>query len=267
MRIASFTPKRLEMREMVRLTRAGDDRLVPKEYWDKHWLLEEKFHPDRYLFDRLLRRFLPHGGRYFEVGCAPGTTMAYFQRKFDYDVTGIDYSSGDQVRKTMARYAIADYTLIEEDFLTYRTAERYDVVGSFGFVEHFRDYGEVLRLQARLVRPGGYILVEVPNLRYVNWLLYRLFLPGQLRLHNLAVMQPRVMLDGIRAEADFTPLYASYHGTSILQSDPQNPVLRKHPLMRVAAAAASGSLELLHLDNVPSRFLSPYIIVIARRLG
>ncbi len=239
--------------------------LSSKEFWDKHWQLEDKDHADRYIFDRVMRRYLPIEGTYFEIGCAPGTTMAYFHRNFGYRVTGIDFSSVDHVHATMARYKISDYRVVDEDFLAYRAPERYDVVGSFGFVEHFEDYATVVRLQARLVRSGGYMVVEVPNLRFFNWVLYRIFLSETLKLHNLAAMDPDALLAAARCEGDFQPLYCSYHSTCFLHFDAQNPVLSRRPWLRRAVALVRTALDRLGLGNIRSRYFSPYILVIARR--
>lgn len=241
------------------------DPLSSKEFWDKHWKIEDKGHADSYIFDRVMRNYLPIGGTYFEVGCAPGTTMAYFNRNFGYQVSGIDFSSTNLVHDTMARYHISDYCVVDGDFLAYSAPDRYDVVGSFGFVEHFKDYVTVIRLQARLVRSGGYMVIEVPNLRFFNWLLYRIFLPETLKMHNLAAMDPDRLLAAARCEGDFRPLYCSYHGTCFLHFDAQNPLLSRRPWLRRAVALARTALDRVGFGNIPSRYFSPYILMIARR--
>ncbi|RZL52555.1 MAG: methyltransferase domain-containing protein [Pedobacter sp.] len=48
--------------------------------------------------------------------------------------------------------------------MDYLKAEgRYNVVCSFGFIEHFRNWRDVIRLQASLVDNGGLIIITTPN--------------------------------------------------------------------------------------------------------
>ncbi len=240
--------------------------LTPKGYWDAHWRREHKDDrtADRHHFDALFRRYMPHGGTLLDVGCAPGVTMAYFARTFGYEVTGIDTSSIDCVRETMARHGITRYGALEADFFSLEPAEKFDIVTSFGFVEHFRDVRGVVLRQARLVRPGGYTVCEVPNLRYFNWLLYRLFLPRLLPMHNLAAMDPAV-LRALLLEEGFEVLYGNYWGTCFLDFDWRNSVVARSRPLRWCIGAARATMARLGLADRPNRLFSPYIVVIARR--
>lgn len=242
-------------------------RLTSKAYWDVHWHREEKYIGADHIMDALLRRYLPQGGDSLEVGCAPGATLAYFHRRFGYRVTGLDFSSVEMVHATMARAGITDYRVIEADFLSWQSGQTFDVVASFGFVEHFADVRGVVRRHAQLVRPGGYVVLEVPNLRYFNGFLYALLLPRVLALHNRQAMRPEALAAPLREEGAFEILHAAYFGTSLLDFDPQNPLLGRHPLLLAVVRAARVLLARCGLADRPSAFFSPYIVVIARRRG
>lgn len=219
------------------------------------------------IFHALLWRLLPRGGdlSYLEIGCAPGHNLAYFARRFGYRVTGLDYARLDLVRALLARLGIQDARLIDADFTTYDSAERYDVVASWGLVEHFADPAWAVRRQAAFVAPGGYLVVDVPNLRHVNGLVYRIALPRLLAAHNRLAMDPRRLAAALGD--DFEILVCRHVFTCALFFDAANPLVAGRPWLSAIVRALRWPLERLGLDDVPSRFFSPYILLVARRRG
>jgi hypothetical protein len=59
---------------------------------------------------------------------------------------------------------------------------------SLGFVEHFRDLDAVFARHRELVRPGGTVVVTVPNFQGLNRVVQRVCDPDWLELHNNAAM-------------------------------------------------------------------------------
>jgi SAM-dependent methyltransferase len=57
-------------------------------------------------------------------------------------------------------------TIVCDDFFNYVRLHRsdFDVVLSFGFIEHFADVPAVLSAMAGALRPGGVLLATIPNL-------------------------------------------------------------------------------------------------------
>lgn len=241
-------------------------RLTDAAYWEQHWAVEHKFHPDRHIFDGVLRPLLPRGGNYLEIGCAPGSTMAYFHRNYGYRVCGIDFVGAALVHDTMRRWDIRDYEVIDADFLDYRFPQErlFDVVASFGFIEHFADFEGVLLRQAAYVRPSGHLIVEVPNLHGLNHVLYRLFLPQELAVHNLSAMRLGTITSPLLAHG-FTIVHARYQGTCFLHFDEQNPFLARRLWLLRAVRLLKRGLAGVGLGNLPSRMFSPYILVVAQR--
>lgn len=138
------------------------------------------------------------------------------------------------------------------------------MVASFGFIEHFSDFRAVPLRQAALVRPGGHLVCEVPNLRGLNYLLFRLLQPRELEGHNLAAMAPSAIADPLRRYG-FRIRYARYVGTCFVHFDAQNPYLADHPARLRLVRAARQALGAVALGNAPSAWLSPYIVVVATR--
>lgn len=241
--------------------------LSSKTFWDSYWENEKKtVEPTNYLFNDLFKKFLPFGGTYLEIGCTPGTTMVNFHKTFGYLVTGLDYSQTEVVRHTLEQYGVTDGEVIEADFTTTSVFRQFDVVTSFGFVEHFKNYAEIVCKQAEFVKPGGYLVVEVPNLRYINWLMYRIFDRDLLDIHNLDIMNPYVLSRPILNTGNFAIQFCNYYFTNLLFFDANNPVITKHSIIRKSVFALRQVMKALRIDNIPNRLFSPYIIMIAQKI-
>ncbi len=245
-------------------------RLTDLQFWERRWRARAVTprcgiaHPRRMPFHPLFAKLLPRDLSYVEVGCAPGRTMAYFHHHFGYRVAGIDYVAEDLCRRTLAEGGVEAYRLYAMDFLEELPAERFDVVASFGFVEHFTDLETILARHVALVNPGGYVVVGVPNYRGAQNLLRRLLDPAALARHNLAAMEPgtiRRILAGLGAR-EFP--YCGHYRTFGVWLDREDAPRWLCRAVGLCDAGFQRLARLLRLDNVPSRLLSPYVLVIAR---
>lgn len=102
----------------------------------------------------------------FEVGIFPARFSAIFG-DLGYEINGIDRieAVGTSMKHWLEKenYKVGD--LICDDFFTYDYNKKYKVVSSFGFIEHFKNFEEVIKIQADLVADNGYIIIEVPNFK------------------------------------------------------------------------------------------------------
>lgn len=204
------------------------------------------------------------GGTYLEIGCSPGTTLVNFHKTFHYAVAGIDFSNVSVTLDTLERYGVPG-RVIEADFTTLKLEEQFDVVASFGFIEHFTNYEEIIHRQMELVKQGGYFIAEVPNLRYLNGLIYRVVDPALLEKHHLAVMDPNELTRVVRSTNQFEILRSDYYFSCFLFFDANNPVISRHAIVKSTVYFLRRVLRSLHLDEIPNRWMSPYIILIARK--
>lgn len=154
--------------------------LTDEAYWALAWRrqprsrrsLSAPWHKDWLAFQRSV---LPReqGLRLLEVGCAASRWLPIYANDFSYRVTGIDF---DRVGCELARRTLAEHDAVGEvlceDFFSFCASlqERFDVVVSYGFVEHF-DGREVAHALGACLRPGGTLFATVPNLHGVPGLL------------------------------------------------------------------------------------------------
>lgn len=116
-------------------------------------------------FDRELRLFRKYvkAGRVLDVGCSSGGFLARLNERYpgQYQVTGTDVSSGPLEHAKQLGIEI-----IQGDFLSLSPEQRrFDAITFWAVLEHLADPRVFLDHAARLLVPGGYCFVLVPNAR------------------------------------------------------------------------------------------------------
>ena len=249
-----------------------DGRLTDEPFWDTFWAsVEVPAEVDRTsIFDRsflpiLAKGIAASGARnVVEVGCAPGRWLSYCARQHGLEVTGYE-SSPTGATKTRENFTAQGIhgTVVEEDFLTADLPhEAFDLVLSLGFIEHFDDATDVVARHAHLLRPGGVLVLEVPNLRGITLGLLRWTKSPLLAHHNLAVMAPSA-LDGLTSGAGLVRLEVGDLGGF----EPSYVDLSRKPLPFRAALSAVGRVRRASrtLDRVNTRATSGYLCGLYRK--
>jgi SAM-dependent methyltransferase len=141
---------------------------------------------------RLLKRYVQPSSRYLEVGCAPGKMLAWVAGVLKAEVTGLDYS-GPGIAKCRALFDALglEADLCQDDlFAHHLPPASFDVVTSFGVIEHFDDARSAVQRHLDLVKPGGLALITIPNYGGIYGSLQRWCDAPNLGLHNLEIMSP-----------------------------------------------------------------------------
>jgi SAM-dependent methyltransferase len=177
---------------------SGD--LTSKHYWDQThkdliYTKEQLSEFPQFPWMPILLDFLrPYQGqRFLELGCSPGQISAMICNCIRFHPEGVDFSDTAWLYlRNLETVGVTHAKLHVCDFREFRPSEPYDVVGSFGLIEHFEDPQELLDHHHRLLRPGGLCVVELPRFRGFPWLFKWIFDRPNLRRHNTRVMDPSV---------------------------------------------------------------------------
>jgi SAM-dependent methyltransferase len=140
--------------------------LASQEYWDCGYsgvVFNEM--PNKYPIVKKVYSFFKKTGskNVFEIGCFPGRFLYHFG-KIGYELNGIDQT---KYLNEMVEWFKGNNFKVGKfvcgDIFNISYENKYDVVFSSGFLEHFINYEEVLKIHAGLVKDGGHIFITVPN--------------------------------------------------------------------------------------------------------
>lgn len=163
-----------------------------KQYWDRVWAGDDvqntidprapgsRSHVSHHFhvyFHEFFSSRETRGLKLLEIGCARSVWLPYFAKEFGFNVSGIDYSETgcSQAEQLLLKAGVegevicADFFLPPDHFI-----EAFDVVISFGVVEHFQDTSGCLRAFSRFLKAGGLLVTNVPNLVGLNGMIQKI---------------------------------------------------------------------------------------------
>nr|WP_255552074.1 methyltransferase domain-containing protein [Roseivirga sp. E12] len=193
-----------------------------------------------------------------EIGGYPGRYLAYIGAKYDLRPTSLDFNSDrSAIENTFKLFDIADFDVIQADFLKNKTDKQYDIVISNGFIEHFVNYDEVMDRHIDYLKEGGTLLMMIPNMRhYIYW--YKLLVDKpNLDIHNTSCMNLKVF----EAFAERNNL--KIHHLDYLGGFPYSPHQPLNLLQKIIYKAHRLLFKFMldkHLEKRPNRFFSSSII-------
>lgn len=177
------------------------ETLTSRKYWEDYYKLNNIRKDEiirvcsRYddLFDIMVDScsYLPE--TIIEIGAYPGRFLAYLSAKYSLKATALDYNSDkNKIRDSFTAMGGKLEEIIQEDFLKYEPSKKYDLVLSNGFIEHFVNFTEVLDRHLKYLKPGGAMLIMIPNKRYLRKIYGLLVDRANLKVHNLKCMELNV---------------------------------------------------------------------------
>ncbi len=145
---------------------------------------------------------------------------------------------------------------------------QFDVVVSFGFIEHFDDPEPAIRRHVELCKPGGVVFITVPNYRvgsFYRWLTHRLG-PTPLQWitegHNLNCMERVFLKSLVTRVPSFEVIFLDYVGPVHLTIVPTS--IGSKPLAMLPIHLVNQALGFLTFPLRSSVF-SPHLVLVGRK--
>lgn len=238
--------------------------LTTKEYWRKTQCVDENKAEIEHALAEFFQKNLPKYGskRMLEIGCSPGRFMAHLSKHFNYFPEGIDYIIGSkkQTESNLTRWGVNKFNVYEGDFFTWKTRKKYDLVCSFGFIEHFMDVRQVIKKHRSLLHDEGLLLITIPNFGGWQKLLHLWLDYENFRRHNLKIMDVHVLVKLIQEEGLVVCQSRYLGGLFDFWWENRNPSMWQK-MMYLCLRQIANSSKIVNYNN---KFLSPYLVVLAR---
>jgi L-malate glycosyltransferase len=192
--------------------------LAEQSYWDdaySAYQLSDDSEQDDVIKRWMQKVFNPVSeGSCFEVGCFPGRYLTFFG-KLGYELNGLDLTP--RVEKEFPEWlrsrGYKTGSFVREDFLEWKSTVQYDVVASFGFIEHFTNWEEIFVKHMSMVKSGGHLVIETPNFRGLLQRFIHYFLDHEnYKRHFIGAMAPEKWKK-LAEQNGFEVLHAGYIGS------------------------------------------------------
>lgn len=253
-------------------------RQTSQSYWDENWRragegLGSSEH-ESYFWRRLDRAFmrtfegLPEGALLIELGCGGSEWLPRLHRLYSMDVAGLDYSvpGCERAREILAQSGVSGEVVNADMFEPPENlVGRFDVVCSFGLVEHFTDTADTIRACSRFGKPGSVVFTLIPNMTGLNGLVYKVLDRAIYETHvplTLKNLREGHELAGL--EVMFAEHLLGLPG--ILDTGRHEPVLWRRVVRTVAARISQVIwwLEERGFGIPENAVTSPYMVCVAR---
>ena len=106
---------------------------------------------------------------------------------------------------------------------------------------------------------GGLIVIRVPNLTHIHRFLASVFDRENLEAHVMTLMDREVLLSTLEGEG-LEVLYCGYRLTF-------RPVYRLPKAVDLISRGIQIVLHMIHLDKIPNKYGSPYLMSVSRKKG
>jgi len=185
-------------------------RLTSKDYWNNynnHYrtnkvlrLINLRSKKSLYYHEliKIIKPYIKQNSKIIEVGCVPGNLLIRISRSFSLEPYGVDYTQkgAEIARNNFKRNNFNPKNIIWADFFSKKfqkeNKEKYDIVSSFGFIEHFDNAKKVIDSHLNILKKGGTLIISIPNLnlKIGNRLLFSLISKKTMNMYNFSIMEP-----------------------------------------------------------------------------
>ena len=246
------------------------NELTDRDFWKNYWENKKDLAfkvPETHTFHKIIADLVKKGNikSAIELGGFPGYYAIFLKKYFGVETTLFDYYIHPGVLNDVL--AVNDLTkkdiaVIEGDLFNYQPAEQYDLVLSAGLIEHFNDTKDIIARHLTFLKPGGTILITLPNFTGINGWLQRKYDAENYSKHNISSMDP-AKLAKYCDELGLKDVKSGYYGKfSIwLENKATQPSAVKafFKLLWLTGKVAT------KIVSVESKSLSPYIVVAATK--
>jgi 2-polyprenyl-3-methyl-5-hydroxy-6-metoxy-1,4-benzoquinol methylase len=257
--------------------------LSKKEYWDEVLsqaklprIIDDNIYNYRVTIDFIhpVLKELPQA-HLLEIGAGSSAWLPYFHKKYNLSVSGLDYSEiGCKLLEENLKLLHVPFgDIIHDDIFKWNSDKKYDIIFSYGVIEHFSQPEEILKICFDHLNPGGKIITLVPNLQGIVGFITKTILPDIYKIHKVISLTE---LRKMHLTLGFSEIKSNYVGTFTLAVIPwvkSNSILLKQKYLlgkvifkgiRILNDVLTFLLKITGTKRTSKNF-SPYVISIMRK--
>ncbi|MGF7082368.1 class I SAM-dependent methyltransferase [Mucilaginibacter sp. UYCu711] len=196
-----------------------DNNLTDRSFWKAFW--ESRigliFNIKRdYIFGDMLGKIKAKKGYQtaIELGGFPGYYTIYLKKYENMDTTLFDYFVHQGLVNELLEVnglKETDIDIIEADLFSYQPETQYDMVLSFGLIEHFKDTKAIIATHLPFLKDNGTLFITLPNFKSINGWVQRKFDLENYNKHYIESMNPALLASYCK-ELGLKDVESYYHG-------------------------------------------------------
>ncbi len=246
--------------------------IVEQKYWNNSYDNYKFYIADDVVtqkIDMILEKERKNIKNCFEVGCYPGRYLAHFAKKFSLEANGIDKTNklNDSFINWLKDNSVEIGNVVCGDAFEYidklyKDRIKYDLVYSIGFIEHFLNYKEVIKIQDKILKENGVLIIETPNFRgKIQNIMHKLVDQENLNRHVVEAMNPDEW-EKILKEMNYQIITKEYFGGFKFWVDIQNRNILQKILLFIFNKISIFLKNKIKRNNAA---YSPYCLLVARK--
>lgn len=237
--------------------------LSDRKNWEQSW---NSYVPSKIQNKHFIEKYLEgldlNNKNVIEIGGFPGTMSAFFYKKYNANVFFVDFYINPSIVKSIEKINdIEEDTIkyIESDFFEFKTNEKFDLVYSSGFIEHFIDIKDVIQRHIDLLSSNGHLLILLPNFKGINGWIQKKFDRPSYDLHNIKSMDIHYLTQILKT-FNLKNLKISFSDKPMLWLSKQNKCFNS--ILRFIIKLLGYFLKLFPFK---SKYISPFIVITAQK--
>jgi len=255
----------------------NSEKLTGRNFWETYWETgnsKKKNNRPSLCVLEILKAFdlyLPAEKdlKILEIGGAKGEYLLYLVKRFGYEGYSLDYSSaGNEATLETFLKAGKKVKVYERDlFADNSDLPLFDIVFSLGLIEHFDDPVTVVESHLKLLRPGGILLIGVPNYSGIYHLVLKHLAPSMFVTHNLRIMDIATWSD-FEQKFGLETIYRDYIGgfePLNMKKLEKKSLLNRLIYFKIQVLTVLFSFRFRWLRKFNSAFISSYMIGIYKK--
>lgn len=246
------------------------NELTDKAFWAHYWESKKglaiAIQPD-YTFHKILKKLVEERNFHtaVELGGFPGYYAIFLHKYLRLQTSLFDFFVHPEILKEVLdanQLQQESIGVIEGDLFNYTPEKQYDLVLSCGLIEHFQDTKDIIGKHLNFLKPGGTLLITLPNFKGVNGRIQQKFDPENYSKHNISCMDLE-LLAKICQDLGLKSVQAYYYGHFSVWLE--NPEAKSKSAKAITKLIWLAGKVITKIIPVESKLLSPYIVVTAQK--